>query len=114
MARGARAAVIITDADGRQVFGLSSDMYAELMARGTPPKLGEFTVRLVVENIPPWYVDMPGYLACAYLANRLYAARESIRQHRVRRAVRLMNQNRAYAETTSQGSSKPDGDSADA
>lgn len=93
---------------------MTSDMYAELVSRGTPPRLGEFTVKLVVESIPPSYVDLPGYLQFAYLSNRVAELRGYIRTRRHIRAWRQKRLTRPGAETTSQGNSTRAGDSADA
>jgi hypothetical protein len=99
------AAVIITDSQGRQVFGLTGTMSARLVKEGTPATFQGFTVRVLADPIPGWWVDLPGYVALAYCRNRVRTLREYIRQRRLRRAIALLNASRAGAGTTSQSNS---------
>lgn len=109
MSRGV-GAVIITDADGRQVFGLTSAMSRELEKRGTPALFQGFTVRVSGDPGPGWWVDVPGYLAFAWIHNRVQRVRANIRHRRYMRAYRAMRANLSGDETTNPGTSIPEDD----
>jgi hypothetical protein len=103
-------AVIITDANGRQVFGLTSVMSRELEKRGTPAQFQGFTVRVNADPPPGWWVDLPGYLAFAWVHNRVRQLRNDIRHRRYMRAYRQMRANLSDEETTNPGTSIPEDD----
>lgn len=104
----ALAEVVITDARGRQVFGLSSAIAAVYTQRPELLQFGEYTVTLTVQDLPPWWVDAPGYLLYARIRNRVRMHYANIRtRHSVRRVL-AKRRNPFYAETTSPSKSIPE------
>lgn len=95
----ALAVVVIADAQGRQVYGLSSAYLRD----HTAPKFGDYTVTLVVQDLPPWYAGAPGYT----LYNRIRWKVKDIRTRLSVRRVLRSRRNPFYAETTSPDKSKP-------
>lgn len=95
------ASVIITDAAGRQVFGLTASFTAALDKRGTPAQFGEFFVRVRVDPPPPWWINLPGAIAYAYVRNRARLHYTNIRNRLRARAILRRRVNPFYAETTS-------------
>jgi hypothetical protein len=109
--RRVHAWVIIQDAQGRQVFGLNSCTSAELTLKGIPARFGDYVVKITVDECPPWYVEIPGFLVYAACRNWVQLHCRNIRTRLRARAILRKRRNPFYAETTSPCNSKSDADS---
>lgn len=109
MRRG-HGAVIVTDAQGRQVFGLTAEMSRELERRGAPAQFQGFTVRVNADPPPGWWIDLPGYVVLAGIRNRGRELRAYIRHRLYLRAYRRMRASLSDAETTSPDTSTSEDD----